>query len=201
MIDETKKDKILWAGLKEFSEHGFDKASTDRISKDAGVSKGLIFHYYGSKENLYLFAVNKCIDDIFEEFNNVKFDDLEFIDALIKIMELKYSFFLKNPMHYKILINSFYNTPKKMLKKLEHRNSELRQMGINIIVDMIKDLPLKEDVLVSDIAVLVSSIANAIENKYLSYLASGAENIEKIYKDIKNEYIRLINIVMHGIIV
>ncbi len=200
MIDETKKDKILWAGLKEFSEHGFDKASTDRISKDAGVSKGLIFHYYGSKENLYLFAVNKCIDDIFEEFNNVKFDDLEFIDALIKIMELKYSFFLKNPMHYKILINSFYNTPKKMLKKLKHRNSELRQMGINIIVDMIKDLPLKEDVLSSDIAVLVASIANAIENKYLSYLASDAVNIEKIYKDIKNEYIRLINIVMYGII-
>ncbi len=201
MIDETKKDKILCAGLKEFSEHGFDKASTDRISKDAGVSKGLIFHYYGSKENLYLFAVNKCIDDILEEFNNVKFDNLEFIDALIKIMELKYSFFLKNPMHYKILVNSFYNTPKKMLKKLEHRNSELRQMGINIIVDMIKDLPLKEGILSSDIAALVSSIANAIENKYLSYLVSDAENIEKIYKDIKNEYIRLINIVMYGIIV
>ncbi len=200
MIDETKKDKILWAGLKEFSEHGFDKASTDRISKDAGVSKGLIFHYYGSKENLYIFAVNKCIDDILEEFNNVKFDDLEFVDALIKMMELKYSFFLKNPMHYRILIKSFYNTPKKMMKKLEHKNLELRHMGINIIVDMIKDLPLKEDVLSSDIVTLVSSITDTIEKRCLSHLANDTEGIEKIYEVIKNEYIRLINIVMYGII-
>src|SRR5690554_5098759 len=105
MGENSKKDKIIEASLAEFAEYGYDKASTDRISTKAGVSKGLIFHYFGSKDNLYMIIINKCIDDIFDEFNKIEFKDVEFTSMLIKITKMKYNFFINNPMHYQILIN------------------------------------------------------------------------------------------------
>lgn len=200
MIDNSKRDKILEASLDEFAECGYDKASTDKISAKAGVSKGLIFHYFGSKDNLYFIIINKCIDDIFNEFNKIKFNDSDFISMLTQINKMKYDFFIKNPMHYQIIVNGFYNSPKKLQKKLEQRYSELKQIGLNIIVDMIKDLPIKENISVDDILTVLASITNLIENKYLSYFIKGIYQYEEVYNSAVDEYMKLINIVLYGIL-
>ena len=52
-VDVEKRDKIINSALKEFSINTFQKASTNTIVEDAGISKGLLFHYFGSKEKLY----------------------------------------------------------------------------------------------------------------------------------------------------
>lgn len=43
---------ILMAGLKAFAEKGYASASMSYIAKEAGVSKGLSYHYFKSKEDL-----------------------------------------------------------------------------------------------------------------------------------------------------
>ena len=50
--------------LEEFSEKGFDRASTNSIAERAGVSKGLVFHYFGSKQRLYRELVEQCVADV-----------------------------------------------------------------------------------------------------------------------------------------
>ena len=55
-LDEDKRNRIVNAAMKEF-RYGFKKASTDIIIKEAGISKGLLFHYFGTKEQLYVFVV------------------------------------------------------------------------------------------------------------------------------------------------
>lgn len=47
-----KKEKILLTALHLFSSNGYDATSTNRIAKEAGVSEGLIFRHYVSKEGL-----------------------------------------------------------------------------------------------------------------------------------------------------
>ena len=48
---EEKKQKIYQAALEEFVEHGYQNASTNRITQRAGISKGLLFHYFKNKKN------------------------------------------------------------------------------------------------------------------------------------------------------
>lgn len=200
MLDKTKKEKIMKASLEEFSEFGFDKASTDRISQRAGVSKGLIFHYFGSKENLYMTTMNSCIDDVLYEFDNVEFQETDFISKLMKMMEVKYNFFKKHPLHYKLMVNGFYDSPKKLQKKLEHSYSELKQIGYNSIVHMIKDLPIKKDITIEEIVAIIVSITSIIEGKYINFFTEETYSFEEFYDKAKEDYIRLINIVMHGIL-
>ena len=60
-LEENKRDRIINAALKEFS-YGYKKASTDSIVKEAGISKGLLYHYFGTKEQLYKFLGEYVVD-------------------------------------------------------------------------------------------------------------------------------------------
>lgn len=59
-LEPVKRNAILNAALKEFAVKGFDKASTNIIAKDAEISKPLLFHYVGTKQELFL-----CVYDYF----------------------------------------------------------------------------------------------------------------------------------------
>ena len=54
-VKKDKQDSIINAALKIFSLKGYKDASTDVIVKEAGISKGLLFHYFTSKQGLYDF--------------------------------------------------------------------------------------------------------------------------------------------------
>ena len=48
----TTRRRILAAALTEFSTHGHGGARIDRIAESAGVSKPMIYSYFGDKEDL-----------------------------------------------------------------------------------------------------------------------------------------------------
>lgn len=54
-LKKEKQDRMINAALKVFAAKGYKYASTDDIVSDAGISKGLLFHYFGSKLGLYTF--------------------------------------------------------------------------------------------------------------------------------------------------
>lgn len=54
-LKKEKQDRMINAALKVFALHGYRHASTDDIVKEASISKGLLFHYFGSKLGLYTF--------------------------------------------------------------------------------------------------------------------------------------------------
>ncbi|MDO5703072.1 MAG: TetR/AcrR family transcriptional regulator [Lachnospiraceae bacterium] len=54
-LKKAKQDCMINGSLKVFARCGYRHASTDEIVAEAGVSKGLIFHYFYSKNGLYEF--------------------------------------------------------------------------------------------------------------------------------------------------
>jgi AcrR family transcriptional regulator len=56
-LPAEKREKIIVACLAEFGARDFEKAALDRIVEAAGISKGGLYEYISSKEELYLFVV------------------------------------------------------------------------------------------------------------------------------------------------
>ena len=52
-----KQKAVLTAALNEFGTHDFDDASLDRVVASAGISKGGLYEYISSKEELYLYCM------------------------------------------------------------------------------------------------------------------------------------------------
>jgi len=61
-LESEKKERIINAALDEIAQKGFKKASTNTIIKQAGISKGMLFYYFGNKEELFDFLCEYTIE-------------------------------------------------------------------------------------------------------------------------------------------
>lgn len=70
---EVRKKEILTGALKVFSKKGYDKTTITDIAKELGISQGLCYRYYSSKEEIYDAALEEYSDYIvnsnIERFN------------------------------------------------------------------------------------------------------------------------------------
>ena len=60
-LKKEKQDRMINAALKVFALHGYRHASTDDIVHEAAISKGLLFHYFGSKLGVYSFVYDYSV--------------------------------------------------------------------------------------------------------------------------------------------
>jgi AcrR family transcriptional regulator len=82
---EASRAAILQAALNEFSSAGYDGARIDRIAAEAGVSKPLLYDYFGDKEELYAAALREAYVQIRTGETAL---DLEALDPASAIREL-----------------------------------------------------------------------------------------------------------------
>src|SRR5215207_5077890 len=67
-IREESREKILRAALKVFARHGFEQASVRMVAAEASVSPGLMYNYFGSKDDLLRAIFERGMRDVQESF-------------------------------------------------------------------------------------------------------------------------------------
>ncbi len=86
-MEKEKRARIINSAIDEFAKYPYEKASTNNIVKNAGISKGLLFHYFGSKKELYEklsdFVFCTLSDKITSQINWEEADILERIKQLV----------------------------------------------------------------------------------------------------------------------
>ncbi|MCR5320126.1 MAG: TetR/AcrR family transcriptional regulator [Lachnospiraceae bacterium] len=70
-LKKGKQDAMINAALKVFAQYGYRFASTDEMVKEAHISKGLLFHYFGSKLGLYTFVYDYAVRYVSMEISSV----------------------------------------------------------------------------------------------------------------------------------
>jgi len=61
-----REERMLDAGERMFGEHGFRAASMDDIARASGITKALLYQYFGSKEGLYEACVERARARLFQ---------------------------------------------------------------------------------------------------------------------------------------
>jgi TetR/AcrR family fatty acid metabolism transcriptional regulator len=64
-IKKDKETVILDAALRIIKQKGFHKARMSDIAKEAGISYGLVYHYFNNKEDLFDAILNRWWDGLF----------------------------------------------------------------------------------------------------------------------------------------
>ena len=69
-IPEERKEHILEVGIDEFSSKGYENANINVIAHNAGISIGLMYKYFSTKEDLFLTCISrgmKILEDAVDE--------------------------------------------------------------------------------------------------------------------------------------
>ena len=61
-LPADRKELIISTGIEEFSRKAYKDSSTDEITRKCGISKGILFHYFGSKREYYLYCLARALE-------------------------------------------------------------------------------------------------------------------------------------------
>ncbi len=64
-VDE-RRAQLLALALRTFAERSYDEVSIDELARAAGVSKGLVYHYFPAKRDLYVAALREAARQLLE---------------------------------------------------------------------------------------------------------------------------------------
>ena len=67
MSAEQTKARILEAAFREFAEYGVAGARVDRIAKNAGCNKNLLYVYFASKEALFATVLDQHLSAVYAD--------------------------------------------------------------------------------------------------------------------------------------
>ena len=131
---ENRKAAILKAARRLFFEKGFKPVTVESIAKKAELSKGSVYLYYNSKEEIY---AKILLGDI-EKFNN-KIENLlnnggEAADILKKLSAIYIDFFQHDTELFRILVTYMLHTDDMNLSdEVNHHIVKMTNFAINII--------------------------------------------------------------------
>lgn len=133
MVKHTAKDKgeaadrqlrILQAARAEFAEKGFDGARVDRIAERAEANKQLIYYYFTNKDELFTRVLEDAYRDIRQHEAELSLDSLSANDAVLKLVEFTWDYYLKNPEFIRLL-----NSENQL--KARHLKGSVETVAIN----------------------------------------------------------------------
>ena len=136
-IDPDKREQIINAAMKEFSGSGYDKASTNMIVQQAGISKGLLFHYFKNKETLYSCIKEYAMDFIIRTVQeNVNWQEHDFFERVTTILHVKYSAMSRYPYIYDFLKITLQDVSiEEMLRNLPEESKDLMRKTFTQNID------------------------------------------------------------------
>ncbi len=69
MMREEKRNLIMDVALEHFSNQGFQATTITHLAKHAGISKGLMYNYFRSKEDLLSAIMDRSVTEVYGYFN------------------------------------------------------------------------------------------------------------------------------------
>lgn len=67
-IRDERTEQIKRVALKIFARYGYSGTKTSMISSEAGISEGLIYRYFNSKEEIFNTLIQELLDEAIKEF-------------------------------------------------------------------------------------------------------------------------------------
>ncbi|HUG60752.1 MAG TPA: TetR/AcrR family transcriptional regulator [Methylomirabilota bacterium] len=102
---EATRRRILKAAKSEFAKRGLGGARVDDIAARAKANKGMIYHYFGSKDDLFRAVLEEAYADIRKAERKLDLETLEPDAAIVHLVEFTWRYYLANP-EFLTLVNS-----------------------------------------------------------------------------------------------
>lgn len=184
-----KQKIIIDAALTCFGTNGYKKTSVSDIAAAAGVSKALIFHYFGTKKALYLYMINLCTHIIMNELEE-KFDNTvtDFFARIKLATSIEISVMKKHPAILSFLDSVYFENDDEVKADIKAilANSESESLRSKIAFEGIDTSKFKDDIDPK----MVMKILSLLADGYLSKMPKTEIDLDTLCEEF-DEYVNL----------
>lgn len=129
--------RLKKSGLELFSRKGLAATNIKEIAAHTGISLGLMYHYFSSKEELYLLLANEAMDKSQALFDQLQAQDISVKEKIIQFLAaFMHGVHNESGIYYFILVSQLFETGNKT----EDRKLMARKMqSIRNLADVVKE--------------------------------------------------------------
>lgn len=126
--DTEKHSAIMRAAAALFAKYGYKKTTVDEIVAAAGISKGLFYHYYPSKKELYLHLYDTYVAALAKSVETeIDTANPDFFERLKQISRLRVAFINRFPDLWHFLFAAYYEQHPDVAPEIQAKNNRLVQ--------------------------------------------------------------------------
>ncbi|MGC9265649.1 macrodiolide transporter TimAB transcriptional regulator TimA [Listeria ivanovii] len=196
---DKKRLQILEAAMEEFTEKGYQAASTNQICAKAGVSKGLIFHYFASKEKLYIAAVSYAVDFATQKVSAQQEEWKDFVEMAIWSTKQKLDFNRNYPTVFGLIMQAYANPPGELQGKLDGFFDEAIARSEAQMNQVLSRMSLKKEVNIDAARKVIAALFNHITQISTNYLEKKTNATMEDFIPLANDFTEMMRIVEFGI--
>ena len=178
-LEPTLRHRILDAALKEFGRFGYGAASMNRLVKGAGISKGAIFNYFGTKAGLFDYIYRSSLEEVKEQLRTVRDSSRAepFFGRLEKVLRAGLDFTTRRPLsaaiYYRVLYTGDAPHGNSILSEIQGTSKRFLK---NLIEDGVRKGELRPDIDAERSAFIIQSVLDRfLQAHYLEFMASTIE--------------------------
>ena len=201
-LSADKKELILSAGMKEFSQKPYKEASTDSITKACGISKGRLFHYFGSKKAFYFYCLESAMEKLTAQAQS-KEEVNDFYDILFSSMDQKFALCIHyyDEMHMVNMASRDAATEivQQKAEMMQKYAIQIKMKSAETIRRALQTLNFKHDENLQMTVEGISLYINAVLNKYLIQYQTTPDAFFQNRDAIKSEMKQYLDMMLFGI--
>ena len=149
------RQRILEAAMEEFSQKVYEGASLNSVWAKKGISKGIIYHHFKDKDELYLLCVESCFQAVTSHLQAVsKTLTGAAKDQLQDYFDARIGFFADNPRYLGIFVDASFHPPEKLRSEISRLREPFDTLNISVLTELLKSQPLRQglsvDLVVTD---------------------------------------------------
>lgn len=192
--------RILEAAMSEFSAMGYEGASLNTVWAEKGISKGIIYHYFKDKDEIYLHCVKQCFDEL-TAYLTEKAKALTGTPThqLEMYFDARARFFSENPLYLGIFCDAVFQPPVMLEAAIADCRRDFDSLNLSVLTTLLCTAPLRDEVSVDTIVEDFKSYMDFFNWRFKTEWKRGImpEDALKEHEELCH---RQIDILLHGVL-
>ena len=192
------RKKIVDSALQEFGEKNYAEASLNTICNIGNISKGIIYHYFKDKDELFLYCVKDCFDTLVGYLEKEHFVSIDSQNDMQEYFDLRYRFFRENPCYGNIFFNAVLLPPKHLAIKIKDLRKDFDNLNLRYFKNILKQIALRDGITEEE-AIEYFYIFQEMFNGYFQSKAYEYTAFHSLITDHELKLPKILNIMLYGI--
>ena len=185
--------------MQEFSTKGYAASSLNTICAENGISKGIIYHYFEDKDELYSLCVADCFESL-SAYLKERLGDMSgsVEQQLQKYFDVRLRFFSENPKYLGIFTGAALDPPDHLTDKIAQARRDFDELNISVLTRLLESTTLRNGMTVTAVVDDFRMYMDYFNLRFKDALA-GIHSAEQALQLHEERCHRQLNILLYGV--
>lgn len=165
--NQQTRRRIMDSALAEFAQQGYGASSVNTICAAQGISKGIIYHYFKTKDELYLACVEECFQRLTDYLSMALGDEEGSAEQKLgDYFAARMAFFQENPVYQPIFCEAVIAPPSQLVSEIQTCRQAFDALTVDTLERLLRSLPLRTNFTIKEVVEMFRQFQDFINAQY-----------------------------------